>query len=324
MINYKSYYTDIDNVNNYLEEYGVAVIPNILSDSELINTRDQMWNMLEYLTEKLDIPIKSNNTESWKTYYELCPIEDMLLQYWKVGHSQYVWNLRQNINIINIFSKIWNCDINNLLVSFDGISIHFPPEFTNRKIYQEDKDNWYHFDQSSFKKGFHCIQGFINLYDVNKGDSTLSIYEKSHLLHDKFFKHYNKTVVKDWYKLEKDELNFFKDCSEYGVLASAGSLVLWDSRLLHQALVSSKYRLKPNIRSVVYICMMPRIKSNKKQIQRKKQAFKELRMTTHWPVEINRFPSYPKKKELICENKHLINEFKIPYLTPLGERLAGF
>ena len=84
-------------------------------------------------------------------------------------------------------------------------------KFTNRKIYQEDKDNWYHFDQSSFKKGFHCVQGFINLYDVNKGDSTLSVYEKSHLLHDKFFKHYNKTVVKDWYKLEKDELNFFKD-----------------------------------------------------------------------------------------------------------------
>ena len=33
---YKEYYTTIDNVNNYLDEYGVAVIPNVLTENECL------------------------------------------------------------------------------------------------------------------------------------------------------------------------------------------------------------------------------------------------------------------------------------------------
>ena len=166
MVIYKNYDTNIDNFQKQLKEKGIAVIPNILSELELNNSKNDMWNMLEYLTEDFEIPINRNCSETFSSYYDLCPLEDMLLQYWKVGHSQYVWNLRQNLNIINIFCKIYNCNIDDLLVSFDSISIHFPPELTKKGKYQEDKENWYHFDQSSHKKGFHCIQGFINLYDV--------------------------------------------------------------------------------------------------------------------------------------------------------------
>ena len=156
MVIYKNFDTTIENFKEDLKDKGIAVIPNILSKKELENSRNDMWNMLEYLTEDFDVSIDRNNKETWKSYYDLCPLEDMLLQYWKVGHSQYVWNLRQNMNIIKIFSKIYDCDINELLVSFDCISIHFPPEITKVGRYQEDKENWYHFDQSSNKKGFHC------------------------------------------------------------------------------------------------------------------------------------------------------------------------
>ena len=99
MVIYKNYDTNIDNFQKQLKEKGIAVIPNILSKLELQNSKNDMWNMLEYLTEDFEVPINRNCSETFSSYYDLCPLEDMLLQYWKVGHSQYVWNLRQNLNI---------------------------------------------------------------------------------------------------------------------------------------------------------------------------------------------------------------------------------
>ena len=40
----------------------------------------------------------------------------------EIGHAQYVWDIRQNEKVVDVFSKIW---ITNLLTSFDGISFHF-------------------------------------------------------------------------------------------------------------------------------------------------------------------------------------------------------
>ena len=36
----------------------------------------------------------------------------MLLQQWQVGHSQFIWDLRQNEKVCDVFSKIW--DVNNV------------------------------------------------------------------------------------------------------------------------------------------------------------------------------------------------------------------
>ena len=69
--------------------------------------------------------------------------------------------------------------------------------------------------------------------------------------------------------------------------------------------------------------MIPRSKCDKKELERKKQAFKSLRMTTHWPNKINRFPAYPKKKESDGKNIHLIREIEQPLLDKIGYRLAG-
>ena len=70
--------------------------------------------------------------------------------------------------------------------------------------------------------------------------------------------------------------------------------------------------------------MMPRSLINKKQLRRKQEAFKSLRMTTHWPIIISRFPSYPKKKEYENKCVDLIKELKKPKLNEIGIKLAGF
>lgn len=43
------------------------------------------------------------------------------------------------------------------------------------------------------------------------------------------------------------------------ILAPKGSLILWDSRTIHTAVLPSNKRNNPkNVRFVVYVCMMPK------------------------------------------------------------------
>jgi len=48
---YKDYITTLENVNAQLDEYGVAVIPNILSENECIQFRDKIWAELNHVTQ---------------------------------------------------------------------------------------------------------------------------------------------------------------------------------------------------------------------------------------------------------------------------------
>ena len=125
--------------------------------------------------------------------------------------------------------------------------------------------------------------------------------------------------------LTSEELLFFSYCPEKAILAPAGSLVLWDSRLVHQGILCSQGRDKPNIRAVVYICMTPRQKASEKQIRKKQTAFKQMRMTTHWPHQISRFPAYPKPSETLNKQTDLIIEKKEkPSVSEIGFKLSGF
>lgn len=325
MLKYQQYFCSSETLNKTIQQYGVAVIPNVLNSDEIKQSRQEMWEYLGHLTQKFDQPITEYNQNSWVNYYHLCPLQDMLLQYWKVGHSQWVWNLRQHPQIIKIFSHFWQCLPEDLLVSFDAVSIHFPPEITQIGQFQQDANNWYHVDQSSEKVGFHCLQSYINLYDTQEGDCTLSFLEGSHLYHQDFFQHYQKKVTKDWYQFSSEELTFFSHCPEKAVLSPAGSLVLWDSRLVHQGILCSQDRGKPNIRAVVYICMTPRHKASEKQLRKKQTAFEQMRMTTHWPHQISRFPAYPKPSETLNKQVNLVTESTQKLiLSEIGYKLAGF
>jgi len=74
----------------------------------------------------------------------------MLIQHWNIGHMQSVWNIRQNKNIVDIFSTLWNCTNEELLVSFDGISFNLPPEVMKRGWNRNN--TWYHTKPRLFPK----------------------------------------------------------------------------------------------------------------------------------------------------------------------------
>lgn len=324
--NNNKYVTNIDNVLTTLDKYGVAIIPNILNAQECENMKQGMWNYLETLTKNMEIPITKNNPQTWKTFKELYPKHSMLLQHWSVGHSQFIWDVRSNHKVIAPFEKIWNTPKEDLLVSFDGASFHFPPE-TSGFGWENPKKCWLHTDQSYLRNNFECVQGWVNAYDTNNGDATLTILEGSHKQHENFQKKFNRDPIDikdDWHILNEDELEWYittKGCVKSNITCNAGSLVLWDSRTIHSGKQPEKTRQIPNYRCVVYVCYTPRNKSTPKLLQKKIEAFNNLRTTSHWPHKPKLFPKTPRTYGMPLPN---VTQIPKPTITPLGLRLIGF
>ena len=318
---YEKYITDIASLKNTIERYGVGIIPNVLNDEEIKQMNDGMWDYLEYVSQKFDKPIQRDDRKSWVHYLKMFPKHSMLLQQFGVGHAQYIWDLRQNEKIVDIFSQFWDVPKEDLLVSFDGASFHFPPEDTNRGWYRQ---TWYHTDQSYLRPEFECLQSWITGLDVEEGDATLAFMESSNNYHDEFREKFGITDRSDWFRLEKEEQKAFYDekgCIDKKIRCPAGSMVFWDSRTIHCGTEPMKKRENKNLRNVAYICMTPRDRASDAMLNKKRKAFKELRMTSHWPHKPKLFPKNPRTYGNPLPN---ITEVKEPKLTELGYRLAGF
>jgi hypothetical protein len=192
---FEKYVCTKETLRDTIEEYGVAIIPNVLSEEECAAMVNEIWDFFEHITQKWEIKLDRNNQETWRQFYNLYPQHSMLIQNWGIGQAQASWNVRQNINIAEIFAHFWGCDVNDLLVSFDGLSLNLPPEITKKGW---NKGNtWYHSDQSFTTNDFKCIQSYITGMDINEYDSTLSVLEGSNKYHKDFAEKYNITDKKD-------------------------------------------------------------------------------------------------------------------------------
>lgn len=318
---YETYMCTHETVNQTLDKYGVAIIPDVLTQEQCDKMVSEIWNFFEHITQEWETPISRDDNKTWREFFKLYPSHSMLYQHHSIGQSQAAWNIRQNPNVVKIFSEIWHTLPEDLLVSFDGLSFAPPPEVTNRGWYRNH--TWYHSDQSFTRNDFECIQGWVTGIDVKEGDATLAFYENSHKVHKEFGKTFDIKDKKDWYKLSKDEEQFFKDkdCHEKRIKCPRGSLVLWDSRTIHCGVEALKTRPEPNFRAVSYVCYQPRSLSTPKQLEKKQKAFREMRMTSHWPAKIKLFPKNPRTYGGPLPE---ITSIAPPQLTELGERLAGF
>lgn len=318
---YKNFDCDVESVLERIENDGVAVIPNILNKEEIKKMREGMWDTVEYLTCNLEKPVDRYDISTWKSWYQLLPTHYMLLQTYSVGHSQFIWDIRQNPKVVDVFSKIWSCQPEELITSYDAVSFHIPPEVTKRGWY--NLNDWFHVDASYSRTNFECVQGFITGYDINEGDASLTLLEGSNRFH-KEFGEYVEPNESDWVRLSEDDLDFYyeKGCQRKNVKASAGSLILWDSRTVHCGMEPLSTRFEPNFRLVTYVCMTPRSWMSEEIIKFRREALENLYMTTHCPHRPKLFPKVPPRY-----NGRLIPEVPLiepPTLSELGKKLSGF
>lgn len=321
MYEFEKYVCTKETLKDTIEKYGVAVIPGVLGEEECDKMLSKIWDFFEHITSEWETPLDRNNKDTWREFYKLYPLHSMLVQHWGVGHAQASWDLRQNINIVEIFAYLWNCDVNDLLVSFDGLSFHLPPEVTKRGWNRGN--TWYHTDQSFMNSEFSCVQSFVTGLDIDEYDATLSFMEGSNKYHDEFRDTYNITNKKNWYKLTREQETFYESrgCMKKNIKCPKGSLVFWDSRTIHCGTEADKRRAVPKIRAVVYLCYMPRSVSDKKNLEKKQKAFNESRTTSHYPCKIKLFGKEPRT---YGETMPVIKKTEKPVLTELGKKLAGF
>ena len=321
---YEKYITTPENLRKTIDTFGVAIIPNVLNDEECDNMVSGIWEFFEHITQNWDIPIQRNNKDTWREFSKLYPKHSMLHQQWGVGQCQASWNVRQNEKVVNIFSEFWNTPAKDMLVSFDGLSFHPPPEKTKRGWYRK---SWYHTDQSYHRSDFECIQSWVSGFDVEDGDATLTFYEKSNQFHGEFSDHFKmkdkKGTKVDWYKLSKDEEQFYinKGCSKKFIKCPRGSLVFWDSRTIHCGCEAKRGRENEKFRAVIYLCYKPRQMATKANIKKKQKAFQTLRTCNHWPCKGKYFPLKPQTYGGPIPE---VTPIELPILTKLGNSLAGF
>ncbi len=314
------YQCRLDTLKPTLEKYGVAILPSVLNEEECTVMLSEMWDFFEHITQNWDTPLNRNNRESWREFYKLYPMHSMLIQHYNIGHCQAVWNLRQNPKLIEPFCKLWNCESQNLLVSYDGASFSMPPETTNKGWY---RNNWFHTDQSYTRNTLECIQSWVTATDVEDGDATLAFYEGSHNSHQEFRETFNITDKEDWFKLKDDEHESFYS-SKFPIKrikCPKGSMVFWDSRLIHCGNEAMKGRQNPKHRCVVYLCYQPRTNATSANLKKKRKALEEMRMTSHWPCKPKLFGKKPRTYGGEIQSTTPIPP---PILSELGKKLSGF
>ena len=313
---YKTNYATLENCREVLERDGYCVIPGVLTQAEIEKSREQAWEALNHLTQNLDKPIVKDDPLSWLSFWELSPLHAMLLKQY-VGHSQFMWDLRLNPKVKEVFETIHG--EKDLLTSFDGFSMHFPFEMLPRKRGKGRGNAWFHTDQSPHRTEL-SVQGIVNLYDVNEGDATLRVIECSHLKHAEYFK--EKEIKKcpgDWHKPDEEGMKFFNGLMKVHVKAKAGDILLWDSRTWHCGGNAHGWRKEPNFRLAAYVCMAPRKNATLANIKKKQKAFNEKRMTSHWAIETKLNPKTPR-----TWGKELADIVELPDPIVSDKTIAGF
>jgi ectoine hydroxylase-related dioxygenase (phytanoyl-CoA dioxygenase family) len=264
-----------------LKEDGYVVIPSLISREEQLACVNGYYDY----AENLGTGIKRNDSSTMTTKSLPPYVSGGIDCNIPVAHKQFVWNIRENEKVINVFADMFGTD--KLLTSFDRICFMRGAKGRN--------DIGLHTDQSSKKKGLHCIQGLITLThsvsldstitmeDTQEDDGTLFVLKKSHDYHETFFKKSGVNAKSDWYKFtteERDEL--LQKFENVRVQGPPGSLFLWDSRTFHCAVTPRKTSNRRRL--VVYTCYAPKQWATESQIKKKQKAFHDMRATSHWPL----------------------------------------
>jgi len=203
--------------------------------------------------------------------------------------SAAAWSIRGLPTVKNIFTKIWGTE--SLLVSMDS-TILWKPWWGEHKSRLPSTEGL-HMDQNPWAKpGKECFQAMLPLLDVTKEIGGLQVVPKSHLYENKEIWKQKNSVMKgcgDFCRVTKNDP---WQTQTKLLLATAGDLIIWDSRTVHGGLVGPgptdiNAEVTQLARLSQTVCMTPRSKANDYVLNERKQGFEEGMGFSHWPHEIN-------------------------------------
>ena len=201
-----------------------------------------------------------------------------------VGNFPSVWNIRLHPAVRTVFESVHGTK--DLFTSIDGVSFH------PRSKRPAAKD-WAHVDDTRDEPLQHVIyQGQVILNDCQH---TFRCSPGSHHCYDVWNQKLGKSSQPNFRKFKDENLKFVRETVESDsdrmwqvpVPAPAGSIILWDSRVIHssvnnvQNLDDTSDEPYANWRAVVYVCFIPKRYASASTYARLQKALCENRMTNH-------------------------------------------
>mmetsp|Transcript_6584 Transcript_6584/g.8022 ORF Transcript_6584/g.8022 Transcript_6584/m.8022 type:complete len:326 (+) Transcript_6584:262-1239(+) len=265
------------NISEYLNEHGYVVIRNVADEEDTGKAKEFFW---KFLNEQAGMD--RNQPETWKEkFYQIGAPSTGIINSKGIGQSDFLWHLRLLPAVKQTFSQVWKTD--DLLTSFDGANLFRPWHREGWEKYKT-RGGWFHVDQGKEKRGRHCIQGMVTLFDATPATGGLCVIPGSHKEHDKLISEAPKSTTGDFILVPPSSELLQR--RKILVSAPAGSLILWDSRTIHCNCPSMEMPTMPTddmIRMVGYVCMTPQKLASLRTLKLREEAFRSNITTTHWP-----------------------------------------
>lgn len=266
-----------------LEEKGYAVIPDLYSSEECREIGTTMW---QHLNEISDGRLTPEKDYKHARATELLPHKHGIVESFRFGHLRTIREIRRDKRVIAVFALLYGTD--QLTASMDRVNFKFPG-----RVYKS-VETWPHVDQHATKVDRLSIQSYITFLDCGTDSPGIRFYEGSHKIFGEFFAAKRGDKTGDWNRLtEEERVTLPKRCPLVKPAYSAGSMVLWDSRTVHDPDDGTDFRAG---RFVVYLCYnrLWEKKNDTKFWEKKKAAFIDCRATSHAPIPQKMFPKCPR------------------------------
>jgi hypothetical protein len=270
-----------DHINwkKHLDDEGYVVINNIFNKATIDQAIELFWKDWCQVSPEF----KRYDPTTWSIQTSPMMFAKGMAVFNGFGQSDFMWNLRLQPEIIDIFTKVHGT--NDLITSFDGFSVFFSKK-------QKSPKDWWHIDQHP-DNPIYTVQGAYNFLPVGENDAGLTIVPKSHIN----FKPSNTGIKKDWIQISKNKsANEAAKAVANGVklIIPENCFVLWNSKTIHANTgMSGTGSLEDKLnRLTCYITYVPRSRTNNKIVEKRKKAYINGDTTSHWPekVEVKTYP----------------------------------
>jgi len=237
-------YTDIENIKNDLDEVGYSIINVIDKDLAHKIYRQLIDDIIDY--KMIPNDIIDDVRELTMSY--LLNTHNGIVSYGEyMTHCKALWQIRSNPNIIELMSKLYHCNADELAVSFDTFGMRYAPELLKLMNIKYDELNDPldpHIDQQFELEEFEHYQGIYVITDSDTNDDAgIVIYPSTHKLHGlKLQELLNTRKHADFIRYPKHFFELFPKSLGIKLNVKAGDFILWDSRTLHASISIDELR----------------------------------------------------------------------------------
>jgi hypothetical protein len=269
--------------------------------------------------ESCSLNFSSTDRSTWKSANMPTMLHGILKHYF--GHTELQWTIRELC--VPIFARIWGCQPEDLLCSFDGGC--FLPCIPKEALKNTSFKQWIHCDEPRAYRNFSSVQGIVNFENNGPEDGGLVLIEGSNAIFSEYMdKHPSEGIV--WGPSDMtDPLLATRQLIK--ICAPAGHIILFDTRTFHCNVHPWGSILKedgtPRFRMCTYVSMQPRLGATQKELDKRIKLYEKGRMSSHWCYGLW-FKETPEHPHLYGGINIRPEVVEIAPLNPLRSRLIGY